>query len=68
MYYCVSILLDEDADKLCREYYAEPLVMCKECIHRDPENKKCDCGGMPWDTQVLPVPDDWFCPKGRYKA
>ena len=42
-----------------------PLVLCKNCKHRDPEDKKCDCGGMPWDTQVFPVPDDWFCPYGE---
>ena len=41
------------------------LVRCKNCRHRDPEDNKCDCGGIPWDTQVLPVPDDWFCPKGE---
>lgn len=42
-----------------------PLVLCKNCKHRDPENKKCDCGGMPWNTQIIPVPDDWFCPQGE---
>ena len=41
------------------------LIRCKNCRHRDPEDNKCDSGGMPWDTQVLPVPDDWFCPKGE---
>lgn len=41
------------------------LVMCKNCKHRDPEDRKCDCGGMPWNTQAFPVPDDWFCPYGE---
>lgn len=41
------------------------LVTCRHCRHRDPEDGKCDCGGMPWDTQVFPVPDDWFCPNGE---
>ena len=43
----------------------EEIVRCKDCKHRDPEDKKCDCGGMPWDTQILPVPDDWYCPYGE---
>ena len=47
-----------------KEEYEE-VVMCKDCKHRDPEDKKCDCGGMPWDTQILPVPDDWYCPYGE---
>ena len=41
------------------------IVRCKDCRHRDPEDNRCDCGGMPWDTQVFPVPDDWFCPNGE---
>ena len=41
------------------------LVMCKNCKHRDPEDRKCDCGGMPFDTQIFPVPDDWYCPLGE---
>lgn len=41
------------------------IVRCKDCKHRDPEDKRCDCGGMPFDTQILPVPDDWFCANGE---
>ena len=22
------------------------VVRCKDCIHRDPEDRKCDCGGQ----------------------
>ena len=40
------------------------LVRCKECKHRDPEDKKCDCGhGIAWN---LPRPDDWFCPDAEW--
>jgi hypothetical protein len=39
-----------------------PLVeigTCKDCKHRDPEDKKCDCGhSIVWQT---PRPDNWYC-------
>lgn len=40
------------------------VVRCKDCIHRDPEDKKCDCsfqakGGM------LPMDDNDFCSYGE---
>ena len=39
------------------------LVRCKDCIHRDPEDFKCDCGhDIHWE---LPRPDDWFCADGE---
>ena len=47
---------------------AVPVVRCKDCKHRDPEDKKCDCGGMPFDTQILPVPDAFWCAYGEYKT
>ena len=35
------------------------VVRCKDCKHRDPEDKKCDCGhDILWQ---LPRLDDWFC-------
>ena len=35
------------------------IVRCDECRHRDPEDKKCDCGhDIIWQ---LPRDDDWFC-------
>lgn len=35
------------------------VVRCKDCKHRDPEDKKCDCGhDIQWQ---LPRDDDWFC-------
>jgi len=39
---------------------AQPeIVRCKDCKHRDPEDKKCDCGhDILWQ---LPRRDDWFC-------
>ena len=39
---------------------AQPeIIRCKDCKHRDPEDKKCDCGhDIIWQ---LPRDDDWFC-------
>ena len=32
---------------------------CKDCKHRDPEDKKCDCGHpIQWQ---LPREDNWYC-------
>ena len=44
---------------------AMPVVRCKDCKHRDPEDKKCDCGhAIQWQ---LPRDDDWFCADGERK-
>ena len=61
----------------CTEYGAErpswcpikgKLVRCGECKHRDPEDKRCDCGGHEWvKGKILPVEDDWFCADGERK-
>ena len=35
------------------------IILCKDCKHRDPEDKKCDSGHfIRWQ---LPRDDDWFC-------
>ena len=40
-------------------------VRCKDCKHRDPEDKKCDCGhDIMWQ---LPRGDDWYCADGEQK-
>ena len=47
---------------------AVPVVRCRECKHRDPEDKRCDCGGHEWvKGKILPVKDDWFCADGERK-
>lgn len=39
------------------------IVRCKDCKHRDPEDKMCDCGHfIRWQ---LPRQDDWFCADGE---
>ena len=39
------------------------IVRCEYCKHRDPEDKKCDCGhDILWQ---LPRRNDWFCADGE---
>lgn len=46
--------------------FLRELVRCGECKHRDPEDKRCDCGGHEWvKGKILPVKDDWFCADGE---
>lgn len=41
------------------------VTRCKDCKHRDPEDKKCDCGhAIQWQ---VPRDDDWFCADGERK-
>ena len=41
------------------------MVTCGECKHRDPENKKCDCGMFERQGCIFPVSDDYFCKYGE---
>lgn len=34
---------------------------CKTCKHRDPEDKKCDCGELERAGCPFPVSDDYYC-------
>lgn len=44
---------------------AKELIRCKDCKHRDPEDKKCDCGhSIRWQ---LPRSDGWFCADAERK-
>ena len=38
-----------------------PQGKCKNCIHRDPEDKKCDCGGIERRGCPFSVSDDYYC-------
>ena len=44
------------------------IVECKDCIHRDPEDKKCDCGQMERQGCIFPVADDYFCKYGERRS
>lgn len=43
---------------------AVPVVRCKDCRHRDPEDHKCECGEMERQGCPFPVDDDYFCKYG----
>jgi len=43
----------------------EKVVYCKNCKHRDPEDKKCDCGELERAGCVFRVADDYFCAHGE---
>ena len=40
------------------------VVRCKDCIHRDPEDKKCDCSFQARGG-ILPMDDDDSCSYGE---
>ena len=42
-----------------------PVVRCKNCRHRDPEDHKCDSGEMERQGCPFPVHDDYFCAYGE---
>lgn len=42
----------------------EAVVHCRDCIHRDPEDKRCDCGC--WHTPFTTNDED-FCSYGERK-
>lgn len=46
---------------------AVPVVRCKDCVHRDPEDKKCDCGSLARQGCPFPVDDNYFCGYGERK-
>ena len=41
-----------------------PVVFCRDCKHRDPEDHKCDCGQLERAGCVFPVDDDYYCAYG----
>ena len=42
----------------------QEVVRCKDCIHRDPEDKKCDCSFQA-KGGIFPMDDDDFCSYGE---
>lgn len=42
-----------------------PVVLCKDCRHRDPEDHKCDSGEMERQGCPFKVADDYFCAYGE---
>lgn len=61
-WYCAPKNFDNEIDR-APTVDAVLVVRCKDCKHRDPEDRKCDNGkGIIWN---LPRPDDWFCADGE---
>lgn len=58
-------IVDEDTTELPK--MASTIVRCKDCIHRDPEDHKCDCGMFERQGNIFPVKDDYFCAYGESK-
>ena len=54
----------QEARDMAVEALKQPeIVRCKDCKHRDPEDRKCDSGhGIKWQ---LPRSDDFFCADGE---
>lgn len=44
----------------------QEVVLCKDCKHRDPEDKKCD--SFVRFKNPFPTDDDDFCPYGKRKG
>ena len=44
-----------------KKCYERPQGECRTCRHRDPEDKKCDCGGLERQGCPFPVSDDYYC-------
>lgn len=42
-----------------------PVVRCKDCRHRDPEDHKCDSGQPERQGCPLRVDDNYFCAYGE---
>ena len=52
----------ERIGSICEENCGyRPQGECKTCAHRDPEDKKCDCGAIERQGCSFPVSDDYFC-------
>lgn len=63
----VPILLNwKDVEGYLAQHDIVEVVRCEYCKHRDPEDKKCDCGhGIIWQ---LPRDDNWFCADGERRT
>lgn len=60
-------LLPFRKDERLRGLNGIDIVRCKECKHRDSENKHCDCGALERQGCPFPVNDEYFCSYGERK-
>ena len=62
-YYGTGIIAVRKEDIEAMPTIQPEIIRCKDCKHRDPVDKKCDCGhDIQWQ---LPRQDDWFCADGE---
>ena len=58
--------MENKSGEVCfQSNWIKPLVRCKNCRHRDPEDHKCDSGQLERAGCVFPVDDDYFCAYGE---
>ena len=61
----MNLIIERESMKEVAEDVVQ-VVRCKDCIHRDPEDKKCDCSFQA-KGGIFPMDDDDFCSYGERK-
>lgn len=59
----MNLIIERESMKEVAEDVVQ-VVRCKDCIHRDPEDKKCDCSFQARGG-IFPMDDDDFCSYGE---
>lgn len=60
-YYTNDDILEAEKEGYERGKNEIPQGECKSCRHRDPEDKKCDCGAIERQGCPFPVSNDYYC-------
>ena len=70
-YFYFRVKTDSKATKIILEDASDcdvvEVVRCRDCRHRDPEDKKCDSGALERAGCVFAVDDDYYCADGERK-
>ena len=56
---------EADVTRLLSLPDVRPVVLCKDCRHRDPEDHKCDCGQPERQGCIFSVRDNYWCACGE---
>lgn len=59
----MNLIIERESMKEVAEDVVQ-VVRCKDCIHRDPEDKKCDCSFQA-KGGIFPMDDNDFCSYGE---
>lgn len=59
----MNLIIERESMKKVAEDVVQ-VVRCKDCIHRDPEDKKCDCSFQARGG-IFPMDDNDFCSYGE---